>query len=54
VNVYRLITRDTLEEKIMGLQRFKVPPGVLRQNRARGRARGPRKEALAAAPGGAA
>jgi TATA-binding protein-associated factor len=24
VNVYRLITRDTLEEKIMGLQRFKL------------------------------
>lgn len=23
VNVYRLITKDTLEEKIMGLQRFK-------------------------------
>lgn len=24
VNVYRLITRNTLEEKIMGLQRFKL------------------------------
>jgi len=24
VNVYRLITKDTLEEKIMGLQRFKL------------------------------
>ena len=24
VNVYRLITRDTLEEKIMGLQKFKL------------------------------
>lgn len=24
VNVYRLITRDTLEEKIMGLQQFKL------------------------------
>ena len=24
VNVYRLITRGTLEEKIMGLQRFKL------------------------------
>lgn len=24
VNVYRLITRHTLEEKIMGLQRFKL------------------------------
>lgn len=24
VNVYRLIMKDTLEEKIMGLQRFKV------------------------------
>lgn len=24
VNVYRLITRGTLEEKIMGLQKFKI------------------------------
>ncbi len=24
VNVYRLLTRDSLEEKIMGLQRFKL------------------------------
>lgn len=24
VNVYRLLTRDTLEEKIMGLQQFKL------------------------------
>jgi TATA-binding protein-associated factor len=24
VNVYRLIMRDTLEERIMGLQRFKL------------------------------
>jgi TATA-binding protein-associated factor len=28
VNVYRLITRDTLEEKIMSLQKFKVKNSI--------------------------
>jgi hypothetical protein len=36
VNVYRLIMRDTLEERIMGLQRFKldVANAVVNQVRA--------------------